>query len=978
MRPLILLLLALVLALPTRAQVLINEVDADQTGTDSAEFVELYDGGTGNTDLSGLVLVFFNGSDDASYEAFDLDGQMTDADGFFVLCGDAANVPNCDMEIGPGTTNLIQNGTDAVALYSGDATDFPNDTPVTTTNLLDALVYDTNDGDDAGLLVLLLPGEMQVNEDANGQKDTESIQRSPDGAGGARVTSSFIVATPTPGAPNVFLPPATGGTAVLANAGTDALQNTDIFFPGATDQAVAITITGPETGTLTDVTVTVPAAWTGLDAANVFFSGDAFTAAVASVNGQTVTITGAAITNTATGTVTLAGLTTPSPSAPDDTGRYTFEVATGDNGSVTPLDTSPEAFVIVPLAALRDVDADGVAVDLGETVAIEGTATVGSGTFDGDNLLVYVQDATGGMALFHASLNPPIVAGNVYVVKGSVTQFNGLTEIEPGTEADVIDLGPGAPVVPDTLTLAALLAAPETYEGSLLTIQNVSLVEGTWPAEGSSANLTITDDGGTTTLTLRIDSDTNLDGSPEPSFPLNLTGVLGQFDNASPLTEGYQILPRSTDDLAPLPATTVQFETATAEAGEGDGAVTVQVTITNPSPTEATTVEVTLTGGTATDGVDFEPFTTQTLTFPAGDATPQAVTITLIDDTEEESDETIVLSLQNVSGGTQATLGGVATLTLTILDDDVSLLRPIAEARALPDGERVQVRGIVTRSRGAFTYVQDTTGGLTIRQTEGPLFDAVAAGDIAPGDSLTVTGVLSTFAALKQINGDDVEAFEVISRGHPLPMPVRVTLADIAADGEQYEARLVRLESIFIEGEGTFEAATTYTIFDETLEAGIVSLRVPNADDTEVDGLPIPPQASFTGVVGQFSFGADDVGYQLMAIEATDLEPVVADAVEEADGLPETFALQGNYPNPFNPSTTLRIDLPAPARVTVEVFDLLGRRVLALPEAALPAGRGRTLPLDASALSSGVYLYRVVARTHGQTFTGTGTMTLLR
>ena len=106
--------------------VIINEVDADQVSTDSAEFVELFDGGTGSTDLSGLVLVLFNGSDDASYLAFDLDGQSTDGAGYFVLCGNAANVANCDLDVSPDT-NLIQNGADAVALLVGDGTDFPND-----------------------------------------------------------------------------------------------------------------------------------------------------------------------------------------------------------------------------------------------------------------------------------------------------------------------------------------------------------------------------------------------------------------------------------------------------------------------------------------------------------------------------------------------------------------------------------------------------------------------------------------------------------------------------------------------------------------------------------------------------------------------------------------------------------------------------------------------------------------------------------
>ena len=57
--------------------VLINEVDADQAGTDAAEFVELTDGGAGSSPLDGLVVVLFNGSNDASYAAIDLDGQAT-------------------------------------------------------------------------------------------------------------------------------------------------------------------------------------------------------------------------------------------------------------------------------------------------------------------------------------------------------------------------------------------------------------------------------------------------------------------------------------------------------------------------------------------------------------------------------------------------------------------------------------------------------------------------------------------------------------------------------------------------------------------------------------------------------------------------------------------------------------------------------------------------------------------------------------
>jgi len=184
-----------------QSDVVVNEVDADQSGTDVAEFIELFDGGNGNFPLDGYSLVLYNGSDDASYRAFDLDTYSTDANGYFVLCGNVANVTNCDLDVSPDS-NLIQNGADAVALVLGDAVDYPNDTPVSVAGLVDALVYDTNDSDDPGLLVLLNPGQPQINEDDGTDSTVDSNQRCPNGLGGNRNTDTYIQAGPTPGAVN--------------------------------------------------------------------------------------------------------------------------------------------------------------------------------------------------------------------------------------------------------------------------------------------------------------------------------------------------------------------------------------------------------------------------------------------------------------------------------------------------------------------------------------------------------------------------------------------------------------------------------------------------------------------------------------------------------------------------------------------------------------------------------------------------------
>ena len=193
-----LLWLAMLSASAAHADILINETDADNPGTDTAEFIELYDGGEGSQSLNGLSLVLFNGSNDSSYKAVSLNGFQTNADGYFVVCGDDSNVSNCDLDLSPDS-NLVQNGADAVALFSRPASDFPNGTPVTTDGLIDAVVYDTNDSDDAGLLPLLNAGQPQLNEAMNGNKDQHSLQRC---SGGARNTEGFIADLPTPGEAN--------------------------------------------------------------------------------------------------------------------------------------------------------------------------------------------------------------------------------------------------------------------------------------------------------------------------------------------------------------------------------------------------------------------------------------------------------------------------------------------------------------------------------------------------------------------------------------------------------------------------------------------------------------------------------------------------------------------------------------------------------------------------------------------------------
>ncbi len=79
------------------------------------------------------------------------------------------------------------------------------------------------------------------------------------------------------------------------------------------------------------------------------------------------------------------------------------------------------------------------------------------------------------------------------------------------------------------------------------------------------------------------------------------------------------------------------------------------------------------------------------------------------------------------------------------------------------------------------------------------------------------------------------------------------------------------------------------------------------------------------------------------------------------DGLiPTVYSLSQNYPNPFNPSTTIQFGLPEPAEVTLALYDMLGRRVMTIARQDYQAGRHK-LTLNASALASGAYIYRLTA-----------------
>ena len=84
----------------------------------------------------------------------------------------------------------------------------------------------------------------------------------------------------------------------------------------------------------------------------------------------------------------------------------------------------------------------------------------------------------------------------------------------------------------------------------------------------------------------------------------------------------------------------------------------------------------------------------------------------------------------------------------------------------------------------------------------------------------------------------------------------------------------------------------------------------------------------------------------------------VTTEVADTRGIPTTLALAQNFPNPFNPATTIEFALPEATNVRLEIYNAIGERVVTLIDGPMPAGY-HTKTFAASELPSGLYLYRL-------------------
>lgn len=218
--------------------------------------------------------------------------------------------------------------------------------------------------------------------------------------------------------------------------------------------------------------------------------------------------------------------------------------------------------VVTPISSLHNTTATGIPLLASppQLVTVQGTVTSPDGIYSLLNSDFYIQDGTGSINVFVGTVLFGVALGDSVQVTGYLKNFNGLAEID-STAAFVglTNLGP-ATFVPNPLLLTCAQAAAtfvpgspasEPNESKLIRIYGVHLSAGAWPTSVSTTNVTLTITDATGSLTLFIDKDTSVNGSPDPGATFDLIGILKQFKSASPWTSGYEIVPRYASDVIP-------------------------------------------------------------------------------------------------------------------------------------------------------------------------------------------------------------------------------------------------------------------------------------------------------------------------------------------------------------------------------------------------------------------------------------------
>lgn len=252
-------------------------------------------------------------------------------------------------------------------------------------------------------------------------------------------------------------------------------------------------------------------------------------------------------------------------------------------------------------------------------------------------------------------------------------------------------------------------------------------------------------------------------------------------------------------------------------------------------------------------------------------------------------------------------------------------------------------------------FIQDATGAILIDDYSGIITTTYNIGDGITG----ITGTLNRYTTGMLQFWPQVNPNPATSHGHTI-IPQVVTIADLNNDMELYQSRLVRLNNVhFASPSGNYAALTSYDMLDDT---GTVVMRT-QFSDADYIGTPMH-EGNFNVyvIVTQYN-----TAVQVTPRMLSDFNPV---AIDDDVLTPGTIKLLGNYPNPFNPETTIRFNMGKSAPVDITIYNNKGQIVKTFNTIAAQGinsivwnGKDN----NGKPVSSGIYLFRLKSGTYSST-----------
>jgi hypothetical protein len=225
---------------------------------------------------------------------------------------------------------------------------------------------------------------------------------------------------------------------------------------------------------------------------------------------------------------------------------------------------NPDGFRAVSVCAARaNTNGDCQQDAVGDSICVEGVVIAWKHYGNRGPGAIYDPASGCCISIFDIDTAADQPIGTIVRVCGWTGPFNGLDEIvddpadgSPNPTVTVLGSGGATPVtLIGALDIADGAANAEALESCLVKICGTFQATGNF---GSNVNVTFQDALGNN-CTVRIDGDTDIDGTPVPGGQVTVVGVLGQFDTTPTMTpcSGYQILPRALTDIAAADCATV-------------------------------------------------------------------------------------------------------------------------------------------------------------------------------------------------------------------------------------------------------------------------------------------------------------------------------------------------------------------------------------------------------------------------------------